>query len=310
MIKNIVHMSVVLISVFGFCTFCAAPLFAGEWEYYKTIPSGAISDYTGSGFVNLAGFSDENNGIAICTPKDLLITRDGGTHWELVNPLDVMYFDTFEVFNPEHLWVAGEIDICSSTDSGTTWSQLPKYGSITIPGSHFISFVSPDEGWLGVCDGGSQPTLSHTRDGGKSWVAVQAPKKAEKLLWNMNFVSSDTGFILLFNGEVWQTRNGGISWVKAGTIPSQGKALPTQNYGRPHSAMRFTDPLNGTVIVYFDKPRGFASFSTSDGGHRWTENPLPREATAFHGAIYLSRNGQFVTIGDLESNALVVCRKK
>jgi len=116
--------------------------------------------------------------------------------------------------------------------------------------------------------------------------------------------------MLFFNGEIWRTDDAGKSWMLKGKLPSGKRLLQEKNYGQWHSAMRFTTSDNGIIVVYYEKPRGFVAFATMDGGKSWTEESLPAEALVFHGSIYLSRDRKYLSVTDLESNTVVVCRRK
>ncbi|HNX58597.1 MAG TPA: hypothetical protein PKK43_05840, partial [Spirochaetota bacterium] len=207
-----------------------------------------------------------------------------------------------------HAWVRASFEIRKTDTGRDKWQNLPNFGPMYESGR--FSFITPSVGWYAVCRGGTTPVLAKTNDGGRNWIAVNAPKESVNTMWAVNFVSEDTGFLLLFNGKVYRTDDAGGHWRKMGNIPIKKRQFPGDNYGRTNATIRFTDNQNGTMIIYLNKPRGYTSFITSDGGCTWTEEILPAETKAYAGSVYLSRDRKILTITDLENSSVIMCERE
>jgi photosystem II stability/assembly factor-like uncharacterized protein len=306
--SNILPVRMIVICCFVLFMICAyVPVSAGEWVHCITIPAGAIDKDEDKGNVKIAGFTDEKNGIA-CFFNEIQYTHDGGLHWNPATAPIIQYLSYIEILDAKNAWVNGSRASRFSPDGGITWSELPAYGPMYETGR--VSFISPSVGWYGVVRGGTVPAIARTNDGGHSWMPVNTPAVSVETLWAINLVTEDTGFILLFDGQVYRTDNAGKQWRKMGKPPVKGRRLPGDNFGIASSAIRFSDLQNGVIVIYFVKPRGYAIFATSDGGKTWIEEKLPEEARSFMGSVYLSHDGKYLTITDLENSSVVMCKRK
>jgi photosystem II stability/assembly factor-like uncharacterized protein len=120
-------------------------------------------------------------------------------------------------------------------------------------------------------DGRIRPLLLVTRDGGGHWDLLPL-KEAGRSLFLLN---ESTGWIVTEKG-LWQTRDGGASWVKV---------APGRNFLR---------------VWFLDEQRGWAAglnkgaWETHDGGKHWSLLPVlgevraRRESTAFEWITFVS----------------------
>jgi photosystem II stability/assembly factor-like uncharacterized protein len=285
-------------------------LMADEWKLVRIIPDGTVPVYTYVGGLNVAGFTDQNHGIAISVPGDVHYTVDGGTTWTYAPVPEISYLNSIEIFDAKYAWVGSGLDTRYTTDGGKTWNILPAYGSIYSSG-HFLSFIDPLRGWYGISRGGTVATLAKTSDGGKNWTPVDVPSEARDTLGAISLVSDTTGFLLLNNGKVFRTDNGGKKWIVITSLPLRTRTLNDTVYGGlTKSALRFSDRMNGTAVIFTMKPYEYCSFTTHDGGRSWAVDSLPAEIRSFHGSVFLSRDNRYLTITDLENGSLIVCVRK
>jgi photosystem II stability/assembly factor-like uncharacterized protein len=290
--------------------FAPSSLHAAEWMHFKTIPAGIIPVHSAAGNIIIAGFSDSTHGIALGTPNELLRTSDGGRTWQRSDVPNISYLNAIELLTASDIFVGSGLDTRYSSDGGISWKELPAFGSIYSSG-HYLSFCDTLNGWYGICRGGTVPTLSRTTDGGKSWSTMPVPQKCIDRLWAVNLVTHDTGFLLLYDGSMYSTGNDGKKWTLAGTIPLKNRIVQDTTYGgMTNAALRFSDRENGIAVIYCLKPRGYYAFSTADGGASWVEDALPDATRSFHGSVFLSRNGEYLTIADLENSSIIICRRK
>ncbi len=100
---------------------------------------------------------------------------------------------------------------------------------------------------------GSGCVLRRSEDGGATWRALTPP--CDSPIVSISFPSAQTGYLLLDDGAVLKTTDGGATFTAAGPITT-------------------TDPGSTTDIFFTDANTGFAVtgtgvYRTSDGGNTW-----------------------------------------
>jgi photosystem II stability/assembly factor-like uncharacterized protein len=94
-----------------------------------------------------------------------------------------------------------------------------------IPAS--VTFVSANDGWVlgkATCASGQCAAIARTADGGRTWVAVQAPdapifpspSDVSPGISELRFADAHNGWA--FGPDLWSTHDGGTTWVRQ-TIP-------------------------------------------------------------------------------------------
>jgi len=123
--------------------------------------SGTIQQLTG------IAFSDSLNGWAVGFGQTFLQTSNGGQTWQsrvgAFGPWDGGFNGTWDlhIFDPNHLWVVGDLGLGYSADAGNTWSTfVTDQGSLSGP----VDFVNPQTGWTN-----DQGVLWLTTDSGNTW---------------------------------------------------------------------------------------------------------------------------------------------
>ncbi|MBN1962715.1 MAG: hypothetical protein JW841_17425 [Deltaproteobacteria bacterium] len=260
--------------------------------------------------INNTGFINETRGIAVCNLAQILFTDNGGKTWQLAKlPLTNGGFTSLEIMNNDMAWASGINMLRASSDGGNSWRELSDYGAVHASGN-YLSFVSPMVGWYAVSkDSGSVHPLVITHDGGETWSPVAIPDDIEEKIMAISLLSESTGFILLISGKILRTDNAGVNWHSI-SLPITKRIIVKENLGAPVEALRFTSSLQGTVVLYFDKPRGFAVFDTEDGGKSWQEQILPHLEEVTIGNVFLSRDARYLTITDLNSKKIRLYRRQ
>jgi hypothetical protein len=138
-----------------------------------------------------------------------------------------------------------------------------------------------------MCGGcGGPPLIAKTEDGGETWaVSVGPGDPRTSAILRARFLDESTGFVVLQEGKVFMTSDGGQTW--RGLV------------GSPKANLQFADPEVAWSFAW-----GGGLVYTVDGGRRWSsrEFRLPANATAMslprrdrayivgeHGMIYRYR---------------------
>ncbi len=116
----------------------------------------------------------------------------------------------------------------------------------------------------------------------------------------------EDGYLLDRNGKLAKTADGGKTWKILGVEFKKANVIEN-DFDFPAASVCFTDNIHGMVIAYFTGPeRGWKVFYTDDGGKSWREKAIPGSL----GAIYLTRNGQYLTQVSAVDNKLTLLKKE
>ena len=216
-------------------------------------------------------FFEDGEGIAAVTtrPGELLVysSSDTGGSWSLASMLD-----TGSLARPAGFWASSprvwELPappgLYVTRDEGRHWALARS--DLSLSGMTEASFASPVSG-VGFPSPDSTGLASsgdfglRTRDGGRSWAAVQfsAPSflgdiTTEVPFSTVDFANSEDGWIGGADG-VEATTDGGTTWTAQ---------LAT---AQPVEELSFADAENGWALTSDEL------LATSDGGRRWTAEP-------------------------------------
>jgi photosystem II stability/assembly factor-like uncharacterized protein len=167
-----------------------------------------------------------------------------------------------------HGWIVGQDGtILHSADGGKTWAPQNSGTKLNL---FALDFVSPREGWIV----GDRAVYLHTVDGGATWTlgkiistAGLTPDEAllvqEPVLYDVQFLDEDSGWIVGEIGNIFHTSDGGRSWNAqqeslVGEVFFDVLDLPT------FFGVNFSDANNGIVAGLEGRVA-----RTSDGGKNW-----------------------------------------
>ena len=161
-------------------------------------------------------------------PAAFIRTQDAGATWQslslaplLTGAVDVFFFNAQSgliagargVGNSGAEQNASRAVILATSDGGATWSERHVV-SRTGSWSWKISFPSTTVGYVAIQGPSSGALLLQTLDGGMTWREIEVTGAPATGLWGAGFSTPLSGWIGA-EGEVWETRDGGLTWTKA-----------------------------------------------------------------------------------------------
>ena len=262
--------------------------------------------------INDVVFTSLNNGWFIYS-SGIKATTDGGVTWTNQTSSATAALYDIEAISATHLCAVGlEGNIVTSFDGGATWtkSYAPDgqfFGVEMIDES--VAFAVGDEGAI------------KTTNGGGIWAPVTLPVGSTNVLYDVEFINSNTGWICGANGDILKTTDGGNSWVLQTTPTIQilydltfidanrgwavgglGTILTTSNGGTTWTAQVSSTANNLYSVFFLDANRGWAGglgptlLTTINGGATWT--PVTTGLTTTIEDIHFhSANTGFITGG-------------
>jgi photosystem II stability/assembly factor-like uncharacterized protein len=185
-----------------------------------------------------------------------------------------------------------------STDGGRIWQAASSIGGgYTAP---YISFLDAQTGWIATRD---PCLLWATSDGGKTWTEITPPEELT-ILAGISLRTAMDGYLLDDTGVLCTTQDGGQSWSLQ-TLGLDSKIVTA--YELALTAMRFTDANHGVVVLSLEGGGGKALIlRTADGGKTWKQEDAPVPT----GTLYLTHDGETLTVIDRPSRLIVVLRHK
>lgn len=148
-------------------------------------------------------FIDDEKGFAAAYIA-LFYTIDGGENWDYIpTPVAGISF-------PSELmgWSAGGGNIMHTDDSGLNW--VLQYNCQGIYDIRDIHFNDNTYGWaVGKNVNDETGVVLKTIDGGLTWFETGS---SEDILWGVNFIDINYGWVIGDNGRVIYTTDGGESW--------------------------------------------------------------------------------------------------
>jgi photosystem II stability/assembly factor-like uncharacterized protein len=161
--------------------------------------------------------------------------------------------------------------VLSTSNAGASWSGLTTGTTGNLESEQVLSSSTVVVGGEGGC------ITRITSDGGKTFRRIfnVAEKGCPEPVAAFSFVSPQVGFLLLHNGSLEATADGGETFSRKTGIP--GTAASSGGGGLQGVAVHFLSPTVGLAFV--NGPSGASSaYTTPDGGVSWNAVALPAGA--------------------------------
>ncbi|MEA2467699.1 MAG: hypothetical protein QOJ57_1825 [Thermoleophilaceae bacterium] len=158
-------------------------------------------------------------------------------------------------------FAAGEFGTLLRTDDrGRSWTGIPTGTTAAL-----THIAIPDANTVVV---GSGCVLRRSDDGGATFKAFSfsGGTGCENGIESLSFPSAEIGYLLLANGALLRTDDGGVSFTDRGAVPGTSSTAPTGTPDRPTDLL-FTDANTGFAVVRGSA--GGAVYRTTDGGATW-----------------------------------------
>ncbi len=275
---------------------CSGAVIAGDGIILKRAANGSFGMTVNEDYQGIRRLHDLDNNVVIADQESSTYFRstDGGQTWaESTLPDAGAQGSVMEFANGTTGYVFdNQRALFKTTDGGTTWTSTG-YVSESSPGA--MHWRNADLGWY--YQSGSEPTIFKTTDGGQTWADLNVTEIARRMMFMESF-SDDHLFGVGIVDEIWESTDGGATWVRSffpgqsGTRPSTSNNhhrrgdeifVPSDAAEIFYSAVDFTNwegqiPSDRgaiTTVAFFNDDIGVAAGRTSflikteDGGDSW-----------------------------------------
>ncbi len=238
--------------------------------------------------VTMTGFQNDRFGLTVGYAGESHYTNDAGKTWPEGNNQSQCRYG-LEIVNDKVAWSSGNgANIRYTTDGGSNWYGAQDFGGFVPSHCRYMSFIDEKTGWVA-----NSIKLGFTNDQGQHWQVVALPAEVNEIK-AVDLRTAQDGCLMDQNGMLFSTNDAGKTWWKTslGLNAADYYLKPTNT---TTAAMRFFDAAHGVVIVRQLKPvNQWLQLTTSDGGKTWNRQVVPGKI----GTIFLTRDGQYVTITD------------
>ncbi len=260
----------------------AEPILDGVWD---SVHTGLTDNF------NSIYFRDSNTGFAGTTTGGIYKTSDGGTNWISKSSGTTSSLIAIRFFDKNAGYAVGtNSTIIKTTDGGESWVPVNS-GTTTII---FRSLYIQNENTIFVV---GNNIVMKTIDGGQTWTESQL----SSTLFDITFTSVNNGYISGSAGTIYQTKDGGMTWIKQ--ITNMNRPLYSLSFvsdsigysGGGNSLLKFSSGMSSAeniilpmllpssiikTIYFFNADCGYITgydgilnfafvFKTTDGGQNW-----------------------------------------
>jgi photosystem II stability/assembly factor-like uncharacterized protein len=262
----------------------AEPILDGVWDSVHT----GLSDN-----FNAIYFRDSNTGFAATTTGGIYKTTDGGTNWISKSSGTISSLIAIRFLDKNTGYAVGSNStIIKTTDGGESWVPVNTGTTAKI----FRSLYIQNENNIFVI---GNTSVLKTIDGGQTWTESQL----SSTLFDITFTSVINGYICGSSGTIYQTKDGGNTWIKQ--ITPLNKTFYSLSFvsdsigysGGGNSLLKFSSGMSNAEnillpmllpsslirsIYFFNADCGYLTgydgilntafvYKTTDGGQNWVQ---------------------------------------
>ncbi len=277
---------------------------SGDWTL--------VADNTISHVMNIGGYLNDQYGITVGYGGEIHYTNDGGKTWPNAQNNSACRF-SLDIVDENLMWCGGNGgNVRVSKDGGKTWSAVT---DINLGGMHScIDFLDDTTGWITT-----SIKIAATKDGGQTWTELTLPEEA-KGIGTVCLRTPEDGYLLSNNGLLFITSDGGTTWTKH-DLGFDRYGLIADMKGTPGlfksntalADISFTDENNGIMVFAGTKPgEGNITWClrTTDGGNTWDSELFPTVEDYSVTRVFLSNDGEYLTLGDNVNRIMVYKHNK
>ena len=260
------------------------PILKGVWD---SVHTGLTDNF------NSIYFSDSNVGFVGTTTGGIYKTTDGGTNWlsKLSGTTSGLYAIRFLDKNTGYA-VGSNSTIIKTSDGGENWVPVNTGTTAKL----FRSLYIQNENTLFVV---GNTSVLKTIDGGQTWTQSQL----SSTLFDITFTSVNNGYICGSSGTIYQTKDGGNTWIKQ--ITPENRPLYSLSFvsdsigysGGGNTLLKFSSGMSSPeniilpmlmptslirTIYFFNADCGYLTgydgiqynsfvYKTTDGGYTWNQ---------------------------------------